>query len=682
LIKDNVIDAGTLQTKNLAFVLDSANHTTQPVSVGGTGLVSYTQGDMLFASATTTLNKLNIGVTDTVLTSTGSAPQWSTGLNVASTYNTTGAALTTGSTAQATVFNTNTKAIALGGNATSVAIGSSSASETFTTNVKSYSTSGSSSLVVTANVGLTGVISTVARNSSNVATITTSANHGLTNGDTVSIICTSDVGFNTAQTAVTVTGLTTFTYANTGSTVTTTAGTGSVFIGAVGMTINFTAANADSFLRFASSPITAGVRAGMLVQSNEFIPAGTTVSGVDATRVYLSAPITGIISSGAVIAFTDTNTSLGIKTGDQITIAGSGVANINGTWPVTSAGVTSTTFSFKITSATTQTNLARAGTIVKESTFLIRNRNVTIGSSEASAIPVAATLKAENAVGTNISGAALNIRPGLSTGNAAGGVINLQTGTTGSTGDTTQVSVTRMTVAQGASSTLELQTTMTTANVFNSAATTMNFAGAATALSLAHVGTGARTVNIATAATAGASTLTFGGAVTGNTLKLSNTAAGTVNLTSDVTTGIVNLYAGTTTGTINIGSTGATGSTVKTGATTVVNNQLHITSTETTGITTVATAVSSFATATFRSAKYTVQVECTAGTDVGKYQVSEILMIHDGTTATLTDYAVIRTGNNLVTFTADINAPNARLLATATTGNTIKVRVVRYLNTI
>jgi hypothetical protein len=48
----------------------------------------------------------------------------------------------------------------------------------------------------------------------------------------------------------------------------------------------------------------------------------------------------------------------------------------------------------------------------------------------------------------------------------------------------------------------------------------------------------------------------------------------------------------------------------------------------------------------------------------------------------MTDYAVIRTGNNLVTFTADINGGNVRLLAAATTGNTVKVRVVRYLNTI
>ena len=740
LIRDNVIDAGTLQTRNLAYVLDSANHTTQPVSVGGTGLVSYTQGDMLFATATTTLNKLSIGVTDTVLTSSGTAPQWSPGLAIASSYNTTGAAITTGSTAQAFVFDANAKALSIGSAASSVVIGSNTASEAFTTNVKSYSTGGASSLVVTANVGLTGVISTVARNGSNVATITTTANHGLTTGDMITVVCTSDSGFNAVQTAATVTGLTTFTYADTGAVVSTTAGTGSVFIGAVGMTLGTTTANAETFLRFGTSPISAGVRAGMLVQGNTFIPAGTTVVGVDATRVYLSAAITGIISSGAPIAFTDTNTSMGIRTGDQITIASSGVTNINGTWPVTSAGATSTSFSFKITTATTQTNLARAGTIVRESTFLIRNRNVTIGSSEASASPVAAVIKGENAVGTNIAGANITIQGGANTGsNTVGGNIVFRTPSQGLTGDATQSMTERMRIEMsGGPTQLDLTTSMASVNLFNFNATTVNAFAATTTLSLANVGTGARTINVATAATAGASTLTFGGAVTGNIIKLAGTAAGTVNLTSDVTTGTVNLYTGTTgttnianSGTINLGTSasattaavvggaitgnslkiaGVTSGTVNlttdvtTGVANVftsvtgtvnigsatgtvemgiveLNNQLSISSVDVSAITTI-TAVSSFATATHRSAKFTVQVTCTSGTDINQYQTSEILMIHDGTTATLTDYAVIRTGNNLVTFTADVSGGNARLLATATAGNTIRVRVVRYLNTI
>lgn len=683
LIKDNVIDAGTLQTKNLSYVLDSANHTTQPVNVGGTGLTTYTQGDMLYASATTTLNKLGIGLTDTVMTSSGTQPQWSPGLTIAKGLVTTASSVSSASTTQATVFDTNARAISMGAAATSVAIGSNTANEVFTTNVKSYTTGGSASATVTANIGLTATISTVARNGSNVATITTTANHGLTTGDLITVVCTSDAGFNAVQTAATVTGLTTFTYADTGALVTTVAGSGSVFIGAVGMSLGTAGASSDTWLTFGSSPVTAGVRAGMLVQGSANIAAGTTVTGVDATRVYLSAALVGTITATTPIAFTDTNTSMGIKPGDQVTISSSGVANIDGTWPVTVAGATSTTFSFKVTSATTQTNLTRAGTIVKQSTLLIRNRNVTIGSSEASATPVAATLKGENAVGTNIAGAAFTVRPGLSTGNATGGVINFQTGTTGTTGDTTQSAITRMTLAESTNSTtLDLTTSMVSVNLFNGNATSAAAFASATTLTLANSGTGARTISVATAATAGASTMTFGGAVTGNTFKINNVAAGTVSLTSDVTTGVVNLYTGTTTGTINIGTTGATGSTVKTGATTIINDQLQITSSETAGITTTATAVSTFATATFRSAKFTVQVECTAGTDVGKYQVSEILMLQDGTTATITDYAVIRSGNNLVTFTADISAPNARLLATATTGNTIKVRVVRYLNTI
>lgn len=43
---------------------------------GGTGQSSYTTGDILYASGTTTLSKLAIGASTRLLTSTGSAPQW------------------------------------------------------------------------------------------------------------------------------------------------------------------------------------------------------------------------------------------------------------------------------------------------------------------------------------------------------------------------------------------------------------------------------------------------------------------------------------------------------------------------------------------------------------------------------------------------------------------------------
>lgn len=52
---------------------------TNPVvtSLGGTGLASYTAGDTLYYSAGSTLNKLAIGTSTYIMTSSGSAPQWS-----------------------------------------------------------------------------------------------------------------------------------------------------------------------------------------------------------------------------------------------------------------------------------------------------------------------------------------------------------------------------------------------------------------------------------------------------------------------------------------------------------------------------------------------------------------------------------------------------------------------------
>lgn len=52
------------------------------VGRGGTGIASYTAGDILYASGTTTLSKLAIGANTTVLTSSGSAPQWTAASSV------------------------------------------------------------------------------------------------------------------------------------------------------------------------------------------------------------------------------------------------------------------------------------------------------------------------------------------------------------------------------------------------------------------------------------------------------------------------------------------------------------------------------------------------------------------------------------------------------------------------
>jgi hypothetical protein len=50
--------------------------TTVPVNLGGTNITSYTAGDLLYATGSTTLTKLPIGASGRVLKSTGSVPDW------------------------------------------------------------------------------------------------------------------------------------------------------------------------------------------------------------------------------------------------------------------------------------------------------------------------------------------------------------------------------------------------------------------------------------------------------------------------------------------------------------------------------------------------------------------------------------------------------------------------------
>lgn len=55
---------------------------TTPTTAGGTGLTSFTAGDLPYYATGTALSKLGIGAANTVLTSSGTAPQWSTSLNL------------------------------------------------------------------------------------------------------------------------------------------------------------------------------------------------------------------------------------------------------------------------------------------------------------------------------------------------------------------------------------------------------------------------------------------------------------------------------------------------------------------------------------------------------------------------------------------------------------------------
>lgn len=75
-----------------------------PVASGGTGLSSYTTGDLIYASGSTTLSKLGIGTSTYVMTSSGTAPQWSAPAALTKTDD-TNVTLTLGGSASTALLN-------------------------------------------------------------------------------------------------------------------------------------------------------------------------------------------------------------------------------------------------------------------------------------------------------------------------------------------------------------------------------------------------------------------------------------------------------------------------------------------------------------------------------------------------------------------------------------------------
>ena len=104
-----------------------------------------------------------------------------------------------------------------------------------------------------------------------------------------------------------------------------------------------------------------------------------------------------------------------------------------------------------------------------------------------------------------------------------------------------------------------------------------------------------------------------------------------------------------------------------------VTNGAITSATLTTSATTAGQIVDSVAIATARTVKYLVSV--TSGTS---YQCSEIILIHDGTTAYISEYGTILTGSSLATFDASIVSSNLQLLVTPTNAVTT-IKVIRTI---
>lgn len=112
-------------------------------------------------------------------------------------------------------------------------------------------------------------------------------------------------------------------------------------------------------------------------------------------------------------------------------------------------------------------------------------------------------------------------------------------------------------------------------------------------------------------------------------------------------------------GVISIGQSVATTDAVTFGSVNIDSRVLLDTLILTTSATTADQVLDTFSAATYRTAKYIISI--TSGTD---YQSVEMLVVHNGTTASQTTYADVATNGNLATFTVDISGGNVRLLTT------------------
>lgn len=692
-IKDGVVDAGTLDSFDSSYFLNPANLTSSvPVNKGGTNLSSYITGDIIFAQTAGTLGTLGIGRVDSVLTSSGTAPRWSTALTIARNISIGAGDLTTVSTSTASLFNENLKAVNIAGAATGVAIGSSAATESLTVLVASYTAAASPS--VTVNLASTTKTTNVTANNgeSELRFLNTT---GLKVGQLVT-------GSASIQANSTVVGITST---------------------SVHLSLPLTGSvSAVTVLTFSETPVSLGVKVGdQIVITSSGITnldgtwpvVGATASATSITIQTLSnvtasaVPRAGTIVKQNSLLIRNPNLVLGSSeagaTPVSSTVRGEyGVgSNVQGGSLVIQPGLSTGNANggdFVVrTGAQTTSGTAQQSTTTR---LTIDNKGNSVFTT---AVEVQNTVKANHTTGITTNQTVFPlVNTTATTVNFAGAATSVEIGAaTGTTNVNNNLVVDLDLQVKGGN----LTTDQTTFNLLNATATAVNFAGAATNL----------TIGATTGTTTVRNKLIVSGdlQVDGETIIINSTTVSIddpiFNIGGDTDSSLddgmdrgvsfrwydtaprkgffgysnskkafIFVPNATVVGEVVSGTVGQ----VLVGSINL-NDHAETSTAETTGITSAAaTPVDSWSAGEYRTGKYTLQVTCTAGTDVNNYQTSEILVIHNNSISTLTDYAVIRTGNNLVTFTTDISGGNVRLLAQATAGNTIKVKLIRTIQTI
>lgn len=105
-----------------------------------------------------------------------------------------------------------------------------------------------------------------------------------------------------------------------------------------------------------------------------------------------------------------------------------------------------------------------------------------------------------------------------------------------------------------------------------------------------------------------------------------------------------------------------------------VNNSADLSGNTVTTSSNTQTQLFAFDATKYASGKFVIQAS-----DGAKRQVTEILVVHNGSTAYATEYAIIRTDTNLFNLDVDINSGNVRILTTSTSSNSTVYKVASNL---
>ena len=171
---------------------------------------------------------------------------------------------------------------------------------------------------------------------------------------------------------------------------------------------------------------------------------------------------------------------------------------------------------------------------------------------------------------------------------------------------------------------------------------------------------GSQWVGIASTALSGRATSLADGA-TGVSLTLTGNLSVGGTITYDDVTNVDSIGIVTARNGVTLGDNSST--------TVVALNAVSTTTTSTDEAT-----ADSFDASVYRSAKY--QISMTRGSE---FHMTEILVIHNGTTTFDTEYGTIKTGVSLATFDSDIDSGNVRLLVTPTSATSTTIQMFRTL---